>query len=122
MKNKNKKFKLPSMDFSTNKRKNIHFENAENTENVINQMTKDNNIKEIEINDSLIYSTIGNLKAEILKANNINIKLINIKEIDLSGMQFILSMQKSNKNLTLYKEFDDSIKKIIANTGFSKII
>ena len=122
---KNKKFKLPSMDFSSNKsKKKVLREDDKMLDSNIKQSMENNDkIEEIIINDSFNFSAIEKLKLDILENdNNIIVKLINIKEIDLSGIQFILSIKKSRKNITFDVDYSDEINMLLINTGFSKLI
>lgn len=116
MNSKNKKFKLPDMTFSSSEKLNI----IQEKEVPMNQ--SQDKVKQIEITDKFSLVSIDHLTSEVMQNDNLNIKLVNIKEIDLSGIQFILSLLSSSKAINLDLDMADSVKALIRNTGFTKIL
>jgi len=75
---------------------------------------------EIKITDSLTYDTVKPIVNELAsKFNEINyIKCEGIKEIDITGIQFLLSVRKYSKKIEIITDFSDEIRELVSKTGF----
>ncbi|OIP00838.1 MAG: hypothetical protein AUJ98_06320 [Bacteroidetes bacterium CG2_30_33_31] len=80
----------------------------------------------IKIEGDLGISNIGNIKIDLLKAisnyNEIDLKVEKIKFIDLSMIQFLISLKKSesilNKKIQIDIIAEDEFRELIISTGF----
>ena len=80
----------------------------------------------IKIEGDLGISNIGNIKIDLLKAisnyNEIDLKVEKIKFIDLSMIQFLISLKKSesilNKKIQIDINAEDEFRELIISTGF----
>lgn len=82
----------------------------------------------IELENNCTYTEIPELikKMTSEKTNNdtVHIKLLNVSNIDLSMLQFLISIKKSNPGdkMSITIEAEEDIKTLLHNTGFSYIL
>ena len=95
---KSKKFKLPNMDFPE----------------------VDNSLEIIVIKDSLTYDKVKPILTEIFEANKVLeiIRCEKIREIDVTGIQFLLSAKKQYPKLKIETDFTDEVKELIEKNGY----
>ena len=94
-----KKFKLPNMEFS--------------------QIVNDSS-KTITIKDTLTYDNVKPIIEQIL-SDEVKISKINcehINEIDIAGIQFLLSIKKYSQKIIIDTAFADEVNKLIVKAGY----
>ena len=76
--------------------------------------------KEIIINDILTYDSVKPIIEQILnKENNtLLIKCENISEIDITGVQFLLSVKKYSNKINIETNFTNETSKLLAKAGY----
>ena len=110
---KNKKFKLPGMDFSE------VFNNKPEIKEDDKQMKdklKEEQKTEIIINDVLTYDSVKPIIEQLLNSENSisTIKCKNIEEIDITGLQFLISVKKHINNINIETNFTHEISELLA--------
>lgn len=103
---KDKKFKLPNMDFSE----------------ILAVKTETE--QELIINDSLTYNNVKPYIDIILNnENNITtIKCLNINDIDITGLQFLISVKMHNQKIKIETNFTEEIELLLKKTGCNFLI
>lgn len=103
---KDKKFKLPNMDFSE----------------ILAVKTETE--QELIINDSLTYNNVKPYIDIILNnENNITtIKCLNINDIDITGLQFLISVKMHNHKIKIETNFTEEIELLLKKTGCNFLI
>ncbi len=110
---KNKKFKLPGMDFSEvfNNKPEIIEDDKQ-----MKDKLKEEQKTEIIINDVLTYDTVKPIIEQLLNSENSisTIKCENIEEIDITGLQFLISVKKHINNINIETNFTHEISELLA--------
>ena len=100
---KTKIFNLPSVDTLINKKSKIA------SSKVIIMPQNPNEIERNREKNKKSFLTIEQLTAEIMKYDKIDIRLAEIKKVDMKGILFILSIMDSHKNINLDIDIEKDI-------------
>lgn len=115
---KNKKFKLPDMDFSYIINEKEDKGQLTEGEGQMKEKLKEDLETEIIINDVLTYDSIKLVIEQLLNANSISkLKCENIEEIDITGLQFLISVKKHFPKIIVETHYSSEINEFLKKTG-----
>jgi len=79
-----------------------------------------NHYPEIKITSSLTYDAVkpivNNLSEIFDKIESVN--CVSIKEIDITGIQFLLSVKKYSNKIEVKTDFSEEVSELVSKTGF----